>query len=677
MVVNVANSIISSGSTALEVLEKSPGITVDRQNDQLQLRGKEGVIVQIDGKQTYLSTADVVAMLRTMPSDNIDRIEIITNPSAKYDAAGNSGIIDIRLKKNNDLGTNGSVALGAGAGRYERERSSLQLNHRMPKLNFFGNYSVTRGGDYMHFALLRNQADGAGRNIVEQDSYIRFKNRGHNAKAGLDYYLTKNTTLGVVWTGLWNSTKEASPAKALFRRQEREPAYLETLTQKTLDNIYSNQTGNLNLQHNFRNKDGQLTADFDLAHFNRDFSNTLLTETLVSPDQIPPLTGLVTQMPTDIDIRTFKTDYNRSLSDKWKLEVGLKSSSVRSDNNVGFYRGEAGKLEFDPDLSNHFRYTERVNAAYASVSGKLPAKTDVMVGLRTEQTHSEGNSITLNQVVERDYLDFFPSLFLSRPLAAKHTLAFSYSYRIDRPNYQSLNPARSYLDPYSYSKGNPFLQPQYTHSLELKHGFDNKIFTSLGASYVHDLVFFIMQPVSENSAERTPENIGKSQAYNLTVSMPINVARGWTVQTTWMGIYSQFQYIYMGQPLQVQQISGRVNGTNAITLGKGWTAEVAGWLNTPAVYALANIPWRGNLDAGLQKALNDKLKAKVSVQDILHTNIWGGTQKAGDFYQNVTIRRDSRIAMLNLTYAFGNQQLKSIRQRKTSSEEEMLRTNTN
>lgn len=675
MVVNVANSIIGSGSTALEVLEKAPGVTVDRQNDQLQLRGKEGVIVQIDGRQTYLSMADVVALLRTMPSDNIDRIELITNPSAKYDAAGNSGIIDIRLKKNNDVGTNGSLSVGAGSGRYDRERGSLQINQRTPKLNLFGNYSVNRGGGYWDFNLYRNQADGLQRNIVQQDSYIKFRSQGHNVKTGVDYYISKNTTIGLVWTGLWNNTQEQSPAEAAFRRQETGPLYLQTLTEKTLSNVSSNQIGNLNLQHTFGEEGGQLTADFDLGRFERKLTNFLTTETLFSSDSPLPPSGLFTQMPTTIDIQTFKTDYSRSLAGKWKLEMGLKSSSVRSDNNLTLLNGEKGNLQLDSTLSNHFRYTERVQAAYASFSGKITAKTNILVGLRTEQTHSEGNSISLQNLVKRDYLDFFPSVFISQTLSAKHTLALSYSYRIDRPNYQNLNPARGYIDPYAYSQGNPYLQPQYTHALELKHGFDNKVFTSFGASYIHDLVFKVIQPIDGNTTERVPENIGKSQAYNLTVSYPVTVLQGWTLQTTLMGIYSQFQFIYQDTPLLAQQVSGRLNGSNAIMLGKNWTAEITGWLNTPAVDAVWRSPWLGSLDAGLQKSLGSKWKAKLSVQDVLHTNQIRGTIRTDNFTNNVLIKMDTRVAMLNLTYAFGNQKLKGIRQRKTSSEEEIQRTN--
>jgi hypothetical protein len=674
-VVNVANSIIASGSTALEVLEKAPGVIVDRQNDQISLRGKEGVIVQIDGKQSFMPMADVVALLRNMPSDNIDRIELITNPSAKYDAAGNAGIIDIRLKKNNNIGTNGSLSLTAGSGRYGRKRGNLQVNHRTSKINLFGNYNAYRDGNYWDFDITRRQGSGGEQNIINSLSFIRFRNNGQNLKTGLDYFISKQTTVGIVWTAFWNNLSEQSPAHAIFRRQETSPVYLHTLSDKTISNHSSNHLGNINLQHAFRKKEAQLTVDLDMGRFRRDYTNALNTQTLIPATPAEPLTGLVTQMPTSIDILTFKTDYSQTLNSSWKIEAGLKSSSVRSDNNVELRSGISGNLQKDTSLSNHFKYTEQVNAAYLNFSGKLNTTTNLMLGVRAEHTHSVGNSLTLNNVVRRNYLNLFPSLFLTRTLNKKNSLAFSYSYRIDRPNYQNLNPARSYLDPYTYSSGNAYLKPQYTHSLELRHGFKEKVFTSLAASFITDLQFFVIQPLDEKMARRMPENIGESQAYSLTVSFPVKVYNGWTVQATAMGNYSLFDYTYKGSPIHVQQIAGRFNASNAFVFGKGWTGELAGWLRTPAVYALQKTPWLGSLDAGVQKTFNAKWKAKLSVQDILHTNRILFRINAPGFSSRGSIVMDTRIAMLNVTYSFGNQQLKGSRQRKTAAEEEIQRTN--
>ncbi len=690
MVVNVANSIVGSGSTALEVLEKSPGVTVDYQNERLQLRGKDGVIVQIDGKQTYLSSQDVIAMLRSMSSDNIETIELITNPSARYDAAGNSGIINIRLKKNSNVGTNGTASIAGGSGRFDRERGSLQLNHRTSKLNLFGNYSLNRGGNYWDFLLNRNQpdpssSDASRRNIVNQTTYLTFRDVGQNAKAGLDFSPSKKTTIGVVWTGFWSDHRETGPAGATFRRSEGGPVYLQTSTKKTYTTVSQNQLINLNVQHSFGEKNGrrgfgQLTADFDGGHFSRRYSNSLLTETLIAiGDVSQPVAGLLITQPSTIDIRTVKIDYNRPLSNGWKMETGLKSASVKTDNDLHLSSGPSGALVVDPMLSNHFQYTERINAAYASVSGKW-GTTNVQAGLRTEHTHSEGKRIdapdlTLNQVVVRDYLKWFPSLFVSRPLSPDQTLTFSYSYRIDRPNYQNLNPARGYVDPFAYSIGNAYLKPQFTHALEGKLSLSSGVFASLGANYTSDLMFFTIHALEGNKTYVTTENLGHSQGYTLTLSYPLTVVKGWQLQTNVLGYYNRFQYDYEGTVLQIQNVAGRVNGNNAFTLGNGWTAELNGWVSTPAVNGIWASPWLGALDTGVQKVVSSALKIKFSLQDVLHTNRFRPRVNTPNGNQTGVLTFDTRVALLNLTYIFGNQKLKGERQRRTGSDDETRRAN--
>lgn len=674
MVVNVANSIIASGSTALEVLEKAPGIIIDRQSDQIIFCGKDGVIVQIDGRQTYLPMADLVALLRSMPSENIDRIELITNPSAKYDAAGNSGIIDIRLKKNNNVGTNGNVSVGLGSGRYGRARGSIQVNHRTRKVNLFTNYSANADGNYWNFDIDKMQVEGTDRNYIDQNSFISFRNRGQNVKAGLDYFANKNTTFGIVWTGFWTNTQERSPAEAEFRRSPTGPVYFQTLTDKTLSNIPSNHLFNANVVRSFNGK-GQISADVDFGRFRRDFKNQLLTTTIIPSSPATPLENLLSQMPTSIDIVSVRIDLSRPLGKNWKFETGLKGSSVKSDNNLRLSTGSNGNLKLDSGLSNHFKYLEEVVAAYVSFAGKVGPRTDVLAGLRAENTHSIGNSINLNNKVTRNYLNLFPSAFVTHLINKNHSLNFSYSYRIDRPNYQFLNPARSYIDPYAYSSGNPFLTPQYTHSLEFRHGFKNKLYTSIGASFTKDLMFFVIQPIDSRVTQRMPENIGTSSAYNLTIAFPVTVMKGWAMQNTLMGIYSSFDYTYKNSPFQVDQISGRLNSSHTFLFGKGWTGEMSGRLSTPGVNALTRTPWLGALDLGLQKSFLKSWKAKLSVQDVFHTNRFIGRINVPDFTSRVVITMDTRVVMLNVTYSFGNQQLKNARQRKTAAEEEVQRTN--
>ncbi|WP_373513783.1 outer membrane beta-barrel protein [Persicitalea sp.] len=685
MVVNVEGSIIGSGSTALEVLQKAPGVTVDHQNNRVQLRGKEGVIVQIDGKQSYLSQEDVVALLRTMSSDNIATIEIITSPGARYDAAGNAGIIDIRLKKNASLGTNGSLSIAGGTGRFHRERASGQLNNRTAKLNLFGSYSMNRGGNYWDFWVNSVQQDPsesepARQTFSKSNSYLKFKELGQNAKAGLDFTPSKNTILGLVWTGLWSDHREKGPAQSTFSRKEGGPAYLQAYTQKTQNSISQNHLFNFNAQHTFGEK-GQLSADLDYGQFDRDYTNDLLTDNLIAPAASNVGTmALFNSQPTTIKIRTAKADYSQGLPNGWELESGIKWADITTDNNLTVRDGAVENLRKNPELSNHFVYDERVGAIYATLSGGIgkvdSLKTRVQVGLRAEHTRSEGNSITLNQVVPRKYLNLFPSVFVSRPLSRDRMVSLSYSYRIDRPNYQSLNPARGYVDAFTFQEGNAFLKPQYTSAFEMRYGFRDGKFLTLGASLTTDLMSWVFYGIGGNNRYAVMENAGNMQSYSLTAGLPVTISKRWQFQATLMSYLNQYQFEYENEAVQINNLSARLNGNNSFILGKGWTAELSGWVTTPAMILLNRSPWMGSLDVGVQKAMTKSIKVKFSIQDVFHTNGWITSMNVpGKLVSNMWMKFDTRIAMLNLTYTFGNQKVKATRERSTGSESESRRAN--
>jgi hypothetical protein len=684
-IVNVANSIIGSGGTALEVLEKSPGITVDYQAETLQMRGKEGVILQIDGKQSYLSAQDAIALLRSMPSDNIDRIELITNPSARYDAAGNSGIINIRLKKNNNIGTNGSVSLAAGSGFYARERGSFQLNHKTPKMNVFGSYSLTNGNNYSNFALTQTivaptTTEPTRRVFGDQYSPNKMHDLGQNAKVGFDYALSKKSNMGVSWTGFWTKHEENVAATAEFQHGKTAPApiYLSTKTAKTLSKPVENHLVNLNVQHNFGEKQGQLSADFDLGRFNSDYANTLFTQTLIAKTTagLPP-EKLVNTMPVKIDILTAKADYTRPLNSIWKIETGIKTADIKTDNDLKIRTGAKDVLTIDPDLSNHFTYTERVNAVYVNFLGKIKAKTEVQIGLRAEQTHSVGKSSTLTEATDRNYLNVFPTLFVSQTIAKDKIVTFSYSYRIDRPNYKAINPGREYVDFYAYAVGVPTIRPQFTHALEVKYNVANKIYLSLAADYTKDYLKSINYVVNEFSTARVWLNSGSVQGYTLTSSFPLTVTKGWQMQTNLLGYYKQFQFTYENTPVSVQNLSARAAVNNGFVFGHGWTGELNGWVNTPRqVSVIGFAPWMGVVDAGIQKSVSSVLKLKLSVQDIFKTSIYRETLTTPNGSTvSAVFKGDTRIAMLTFNYAFGNQQLKAMRQRRAASEDETRRAN--
>ncbi|WP_234734600.1 outer membrane beta-barrel protein [Tellurirhabdus bombi] len=677
-VVNVENSIVSSGSTALEVLEKAPGVTIDRQNDNIQLKGKGGVIVMIDGKQTYLSAQEVSNLLKNTPSDNIEKIEIITNPSSKYDAAGNVGIINIRMKKNKNFGTNGTAIAGVGYGRYEKATASLSLNHRVGKINAFGNYSFSHNRRFQENDLNRILPDSLGRpKYFDQASRRPNVSKGHNFRGGLDYFINKKSTVGFLVTGFVNDWRQENAYNETIIRDFNRQVILKPFTDVEMRNQLTNVTSNLNYKYDFDGKGRELTADLDYSRFNGNSYNQLNT-TYNGPEGFPiqPMEQIRNDMPSTIDIWAFKSDYVHPLKKGAKFEAGVKSSYVNTDNNLIFEDFVDGKWLFNTEQSNQFKYTEKINAAYVNYAGKLAENLTLQVGLRLENTISRGNSVTMNKIVDRNYTNLFPTLFLSRQVNKNNVLNLSYSRRIDRPNYQNLNPFRFYLDPYTYQQGNPYLKPQFTNSFQLTHVYKGAISTTLGYSRTMDV---IVDEVPGQIPERnitfvTSDNLATQDNVNLTVSFPVPVTKWWNMQNNINVYYNKFNSPYLGAQYNVDFVAFNLYSSQNFVLGKGFTAEVFGWYNSKGLYGFYRYEPQGSFGLGIQKALlNKKANLKLNINDPLWLNKFSGHAKYQDIDFRVASRWESRIARLTFTYRFGNQNVKAARQRSTSTEAERNR----
>ncbi|WP_138992078.1 outer membrane beta-barrel protein [Larkinella sp. C7] len=675
-VVNVENSIVASGSTALEVLEKAPGVTIDRQNDNIQLKGKAGVIVMIDGKQTYLSGQEVANLLKNTPSDNIEKIEIITNPSSKYDAAGNVGIINIRMKKNKNFGTNGTATAGLGYGRYEKANASLNLNHRVGKINAFGNYSYFHNRRFQENSLDRIIPYNGKITYFDQSSFRPNRFDGHTFRTGVDYFINKKSTIGVLATGFINDWRQDNGINNSIIRNELGQITLKPTTDVSVKNKWSNVTGNLNYKYDFDGKGRELTTDLDYSRFNGDSYNNLSTTYTNANDSIVQPTAKVrNDMPSTIEIWAFKSDYvHPSKIGKW--ETGVKTSFVNSDNNLTYEDYVDGRWVFNPNQSNQFKYTENINAAYVNFAGKLNSKTSIQAGLRLENTHSRGNSVTLNKIVDRNYTNLFPTMFISRQIDTNNVLNLSFSRRIDRPNYQNLNPFRFYLDPYTYQQGNPYLKPQFTNSFQLTHVYKGKFSTTLGYSRTTDVIVNEVpgQIAEENITYVTTDNLATQNNVNLTASFPVAVNKWWNMQNNIGVIYNQYDSPYLGAQYNVSFVSYNLYTSQNFVLPKGFSAEIAGWYNSKNLYGFYEAKPMGAFSIGVQKTLmNRKATLKLNVNDPFWLNKFEGRAVYQDINFRVRARWESRIARLTFTYRFGNQNVKAARQRSTSTEAERNR----
>ncbi|NNU34515.1 TonB-dependent receptor [Mucilaginibacter sp. S1162] len=482
-VMNVENSVMAAGNTAMEILERAPGVTVDK-DDNISLKGKQGVTVMINDKLTYLTSTQLASLLRSTDGTTIQSIEIITNPSAKYDAAGNSGIINIKLKKNKQAGTNGSATAGVGRNSRVRDNLSLNLNHKQGNLNLFGTFSHGDNPRYRDFGIERVITNGGTNTYFSQVSQMPQTNHYNNFNIGADTDLTAKHTIGVVVNGYKNSENDGNYNHTNIGRQ---PGVADSslTTNSVINQSYKNYAINLNDRLKLDTPGQELSVDLDYSKFNNNTNADYNTDYFL-PDgtkQHAPLL-LRNQTPSTIEIYSGKADYAKPLSKTVKFEAGVKFSSVKTDNDLQAQKSNGGDYFNDASRSNRFIYTEKIDAGYVNLNKQYKSGS-IQLGVRTEYTQSNGNLLG-STPVDRSYLNFFPSVFINQTLSKKNELNFSYSRRIDRPGYDDLNPFIYYLDPYTYSAGNAFLKPQYTNNFELGYVYNKTIEVTVGYSKTTD-----------------------------------------------------------------------------------------------------------------------------------------------------------------------------------------------
>lgn len=674
VIMNVSNSSIMTGSTALEVLQKAPGVTVD-QNDKISMMGKQGVLIQLDGKQTYMSSADVTNLLRNMQSSEIESIELITNPSSKYDASGNSGIINIKTKKSRSGGTNGSANATAGYGRNFRGNAGLNLNHRTQKLNLFGNYNYGKNDRENQIDIDRiSNGKTTDTYFMQVGSSLR-KQQNHNFKAGLDYFIDKKNTIGVLVNGYFNHGNEVSVNNTLIGPSfQKVDSVLISNTLQT--NKYNNISYNLNYKSVLDTAGSEISADVDYSRYNgNDGSNYDNDYMFPNGERIRPIVYTRNNTPSIIDIKAFKVDYNVSLSKTVKLEAGVKSSWVKTDNDLQAEEFVSNIWRNDVHRSNQFIYDENVNAAYTNLNKQFK-NTSVQIGLRLEQTNSKGNLITTNTVVERSYWDFFPTLFVQQTLSKNNQLGFSYSRRIDRPSYDALNPFVYYLDQFTYSKGNPFLNPQYTNNFELSYTLLQKYMLSIGYSRVNDVIMEVLLPdTAQKALYQTNANIAKNITYNANLNIPVQITKWWQANNNLNVFYLSFRAPDLsGKELKTGKTSFQFKTQQTFTIMSGFTAELSGSYESPLDYGTFSIRPRYSIDAGLSKALfNKKASLKFALSDVFNTYKTNLSSILTGLTYQVRQKNESQIGRITFTYRFGKNEIKPARRRATGTESEQGR----
>jgi len=683
-VVNVDASPTSAGSNALDILEKSPGITVDN-DGAISLRGKQGVIVLMDGKQTYLSATDLANLLRNMPASALDQIEIMTNPSAKYDASGNSGIINIKTKKGKNNGFNGSVMLGATTSFFKPEeafymipktQNSFNFNWRKNKFNFFGNYNpnVFRGMNRLSLdsRFMDDNHNTTGYNLTE--TRFKFGNINHTLKLGLDWYADKKNVFGIVLSGF---TFKGHPTPISTADLYDANMNLESRLISSTDNDlkFQNATVNLNWKHTFDTSGKELTADFDYVVYSNVSDMVLTTDFYNSTLQKTSTSHLKGHLPSDINIYTLKSDYTQPLKGGGRFDAGVKFSYVKNDNLVNYERWVNNDWETDHIRSNHFIYDETIAAAYVNFSREIK-KWTFQTGLRLESSISHGNQVITNQTFTRDTTNLFPTVFIQYKLDKKNTLAIAYGRRIQRPNYQDLNPFIYFLDTLSYRQGNIYLRPQYTHNIDVTHSFKGKFITTFNYNNTDDVISQIVKP-EPNSKIRylTVDNVARYTNIGVSVTAPVTFAKWWNTNFFTNVFNNHYKGVYDTLDIDMAYTSFTVNVTNNFTFKKGWTAELSGFYRHKALNGLTQMEAIYQMSLGVQKQImKGKGTLRFNFRDPFAWQKFEGRNTYGLIDGGFIARPDTRQLTGTFTWRFGKTtQQNQPRRRNSSSQDEQNR----
>ena len=673
-VVNVENSVVSSGNTAIDVLERSPGVLV-ADNGNVSVQGK-ATMVLIDGRQVQVSGESLNALLKSLKSDNIATIELITQPSAKYDSFAGA-IINIRTKKNTKPGFNGNLNLGMTQSIYTKYTGGGSLNYKAGKLSLFGNYSHANNRSWRQSEEQSQFLNQEGPAQLLTNTEARSQNQSHTGKLGLDYFLSDKHVVGVSADGnlFRNSTNQFSTTNF-----SRPAATLPDSILETTGNRSSRQNFiayNLNYKGTLDTNGRSIEVNLDYGHdyYASDSRYTGRIRTM-NPEFRQYRNGLQNLPTYTTRFTTYKADYTLPLRNGLTVEIGAKAAFVRTRNDVRFNVQLADGGPWQPDFgrTDNFIYDENINAGYVNFR-KTIGKWQLQTGLRAEQTRADINSVATNSLIRRRYTNLFPNLFVERSLGEKHQMSFSFRREIDRPSYSNLNPFILYTNQYTYFQGNPYLNPAKAFVFALSHTINNGLSTTLDYSYQKDAFYETFEQFQDTKVTRHFfTNLATAAAVGLNVNFPVRLRKWWESSTNVYGSYGKVNdNNFLGNRLDIVSWGYYASSVHTITLARGCKADVGLYYQGPFRYATTTQLSTYNLNVGLQKSLwANKASLKINANDIFWTRRYGTRTLAANQNVRDISYRDTRLIRATLTYKFGTKNL-NLRQRNVGSEAEQNR----
>jgi hypothetical protein len=652
VVVNVDGSALAAGNSAFELLQRAPGVVITPQ-ESILLNGKGNTVVMIDGRPVQMNPTELAAFLKATPGESIQRIELIANPSSRYEAAGAGGIIDIRLKKNQNRGVNGSLSLGNTQSVHHRFRTGANLNIRQDKLNVFGNYNYVNGAQSIDQSIKRL----AGGKSYSQSNPKTEAWTSHQFKTGADWSPDDRHTIGVFVLGnLYDNLANATNT-TLIRQAGANP--VDSSLTSASRNPESNRRLNYNINYRFADTLGtEWTIDADRIDFRMRGNNALANNRFDALVKLTGQDGIRSDLRTDVGLWSLKTDWTKTDKHGWKTEAGAKVNWTATMNDIaGAQQFGAGDFTPAPGRTNQADFRERITAAYANI-GHQAGKWDWQAGLRMEHTDLTGTSTDIagNTIPIRNqhYTDFFPTAFSQYKINDNNQIGAYYGRRINRPAYQDLNPFIWQTDPYTSDRGNPNLTPAYTHSLELKYTYRNAASLALGYAHTDNLVSTIARQMGDQTYTQ-PENLARQDQISLNANLPTPIASWWEGYL-WVGVWHNRYHANLPEgQLDRTGFGGGAWTGQQIKLPRGFQLEVSSWAQFPTIDGMVRNKgiWSANL--GLKKSLfDDKLSLKIALNDVFKSQKWEETVDFGSVHASRINHWESQSVAVSLNWNFGN-----------------------
>lgn len=689
IVVNVQSSLLTKGSSVLQVLERSPGVLIDPRNNTIALNGKTGVMVMLDGKLIRLSITQVVALLNDMNADNIAQIELLSTPPANYDAEGNAGLINIVTRKNKQKGTSSTLNMSGGYGKGEKVGLSMNINYNRSKVNWYGSYA------YTHEKTFGEMLAEGTENVLAVGGQTTFSYLGtskpvanyHNAIAGFNAVLSPQITIdgNISYTNGLNYSHHLNrgtyvmkpDSVLLFNSVINGMSSSQNITSSLsmekmigkgekiglgLDYIIYKSNGNTEVQSSFANNHGNPagTTDSLYAPFQRNFAHT------------------------DINVKVAKLDYSKQFNSEWKLESGVKGTYT-SNKGMSGIENLIGDQWVNPlEDSGNLLIRETIAAAYMSVNMQLDTLTNLIVGARYEYSNNLAESeMNHNTTLNRNLSKLFPNIFFSRKLNGNAELQLSYTRRISRPSYNDLASYITYNDPVSVFTGNPLLKPVLTDNLKFGYNYRTYSFSLLASRDSDPIVQGqVVSGPSRQLVYISPQNVSWQNNIILQANLPFRISDWWKMSYSLSGGWRKFRLDYTLVPVEKAYYSYTLNYNQSFTLPRLFSLELSGYYNSLSYYGVQEIKGMGTLNMGIKKELrNNKGSFQLSVADVFRSLTYRsyiGRLTRDAFDSNVNLRyssETSRFPVFRLVYSrtFGSNGIKNERRSEGAAKDERQR----